>query len=102
MKVIIEIEKDEELKKIRKAFEGATIKVVRTKQDKNKILEAIFKKYNVKLPKNYTFDKKRYMPDRVFVDTNILVYFISDEKKRKNCKPAILSSPAKMFMSALR
>jgi len=58
MKVIIEIEKDEELKKIRKAFEGATIKVVRAKQDKNKILEAIFKKYNVKLPKNYAFDRE--------------------------------------------
>ncbi|MBI5408745.1 MAG: hypothetical protein HZA14_05205 [Nitrospirae bacterium] len=58
MKVIIEIEKDDELKKIRKAFEGATITVVRAKKDKNRILEAIFKKYNVKLPRNYTFDRE--------------------------------------------
>lgn len=58
MKVIIEIEKDEELKKIRKAFEGATITVVRAKKDRNKILEAIFRKYNVKLPSDYRFNRE--------------------------------------------
>ena len=58
MKVIIEIEKDEEIEKVRKAFKGQTITVVKTRKDKNKILDAIFKKYNVKLPKNYTFDRE--------------------------------------------
>jgi superfamily II helicase len=58
MKVIIEIEKDEEIEKVRKAFKGQTITVVKARKDKNKILDAIFKKYNVKLPKNYTFDRE--------------------------------------------
>jgi hypothetical protein len=58
MKVIIEIERDEELDKIKKTFKGVAITVVRAKKDKKKILEAIFKKYNVKLPRNYTFDRE--------------------------------------------
>jgi hypothetical protein len=58
MKVIIEIEKDEEIEKVRKAFKGQAITVVKARKDKNKILDAIFKKYNVKLPKNYTFDRE--------------------------------------------
>ena len=58
MKVIIEIEEDEELEKVRKAFKGQTVTVVRARKDKNKILDSIFKKYNVKLPKNYTFDRE--------------------------------------------
>ncbi len=58
MKVIIEIEKEEEIEKLRKAFRGESITVVRTRKDKKKILEAIFKKYNVKLPKDYSFDRE--------------------------------------------
>jgi hypothetical protein len=58
MKVIIEIEKDDEIEKVRKAFKGQTITVVKARKDKNKILEAIFKKYNVKLPKDYRFDRE--------------------------------------------
>ena len=57
MKVIIEIEKDEEFDKIIKALKGEAITVVLANKDKNKILEAIFKKYHVRLPKNYTFDR---------------------------------------------
>lgn len=58
MKVIIEIEKDEEIEKIKKAFKGESITVIKTRKDKNRILEAIFRKYNVKLPKNYSFDRE--------------------------------------------
>ena len=58
MKVIIEIEKDEEIERLKKLFKGETITVVRAKKDKSRILEAIFKKYNLKLPKNYTFDRE--------------------------------------------
>ncbi len=58
MKVIIEIERDEEIEKLKKAFKGETITVVRAGKDKNRILEAIYKKYNVKLPRNYTFDRE--------------------------------------------
>ncbi len=58
MKVIIEIENDDEIEKIKKAFKGEVITVVKPSRKKNKILEAIFKKYNVTLPKNYTFDRE--------------------------------------------
>jgi hypothetical protein len=59
VKITIEIENDEDIKKIRKAFKGEHIIVVKTRKDKNKILEAVFKKYNVKLPKNYRFDREQ-------------------------------------------
>ncbi|MDP3297460.1 MAG: hypothetical protein Q8N09_07720 [Thermodesulfovibrionia bacterium] len=58
MKVIIEIENDDEIEKIKKAFKGEAITVVKPHKKKNKILEAIFKKYNVTLPKNYTFNRE--------------------------------------------
>lgn len=58
MKVVIEIENDKEIEKIKRAFKGEVISVVKPHKKKNKILEVIFKKYNVKLPKNYTFDRE--------------------------------------------
>jgi len=58
MRITIEIEKDEEIEKIRKAFKGETITIVKTQRERNKILESIFRKYNVKLPKNYSFDRE--------------------------------------------
>lgn len=58
MKIVIEIERDEELSKIKKMLKGETISVIRARRDKNKILEAIFRKYNVKLPKGYVFDRE--------------------------------------------
>ena len=62
MKVIIEIEGDEELGKVRRAFKGYNITVVKVRKDKNKILDMIFKKYSVKLPKNYRFDREAIHP----------------------------------------
>lgn len=58
MRITIEIEKDEEIEKIRKAFKGETITIIKTQRERNKILESIFRKYNVKLPKNYSFDRE--------------------------------------------
>jgi hypothetical protein len=58
MRIIIEIEKDEDIEKLKKAFKGETITVVRPRRERNKILESIFKRYNVKLPKNYSFDRE--------------------------------------------
>ncbi|MEK6682371.1 MAG: hypothetical protein AABY79_10455 [Nitrospirota bacterium] len=58
MKVIIEIEKDEDLNKIKKALKGANITIVKTQQKKRKILDAIFRKYNVKLPADYKFNRE--------------------------------------------
>ena len=62
MKVIIEIEKEEEFEKIKKALKGETITVIRSIKEREKILEAIFKKYNVILPKNYTFNSSSFKP----------------------------------------
>ncbi len=58
MKVIIEIEKDEELEKVKKAFKGEAITIIKTQKERKKILESIFKKYNVSLPKNYKFNRE--------------------------------------------
>ena len=59
MKIIIEIEKDEELEKIKRALKGENITIVNTHKDKKKILEAIFQNYNIRLPKNYKFNREK-------------------------------------------
>lgn len=58
MKIIIEIEKDEEFEKIKKALKGESITVVKKQKERKKILESIFKKYHVKLPANYKFNRE--------------------------------------------
>jgi hypothetical protein len=58
MRIIIEIEKDEDIEKMKKAFKGEMIRVIKTRRERNRILESIFKKYNVKLSKNCPFDRK--------------------------------------------
>ena len=58
MKVIIEIEKEEDFEKIKKVLKGETITVIRSIKEREKILEAIFKKYNVSLPENYKFNRE--------------------------------------------
>lgn len=58
MKVIIEIEKDEELEIVKKTFKGKSITIVRTQKERRKLLDAIFNKYKVKLPKNYKFNRE--------------------------------------------
>jgi hypothetical protein len=58
MRVIIEIEKDDELQKIKKALEGENITIVKTQKEREKVLEDIFNKYNITLPKNYKFDRE--------------------------------------------
>ena len=40
------------------------------------------------------------MPDRIFVDTNILVYFISDEKKKKLRARDIIFTSEEVFVSS--
>lgn len=40
------------------------------------------------------------MPDRIFVDTNILVYFISDDKKKKLKARDIIFSSEEVFVSS--
>jgi|GEM_PF-1552453 len=58
MRIVIEIEKDEDIEKLKRALKGETITVIRTRKERNNILESIFNKYNVKLPKNYSFDRE--------------------------------------------
>ncbi|HBI23221.1 MAG TPA: hypothetical protein DDX84_03200 [Nitrospiraceae bacterium] len=40
------------------------------------------------------------MPDRVFIDTNILIYFISNEKKKKLGAKEIMFSNKEVYISA--
>jgi predicted nucleic acid-binding protein len=40
------------------------------------------------------------MPDRIFVDTNVLVYFISDEKDKKLRSREIMFSVADVYVSS--
>lgn len=58
MKIIIEIERDEELEKVKKALKGENITIVEVQKKGKRILETIFKKYNVKLPANYKFNRE--------------------------------------------
>lgn len=58
MKVIIEIEKEEDLEKIKKAFTGEIITIVKTQKERRNILESIFKKYNIKLPENFKINRE--------------------------------------------
>ena len=58
MKVVIDIANDEELKKIAKILKGRRIKKVNTVKDRKKALEQIFNTYNVKLPKDYKFNRE--------------------------------------------
>ncbi len=41
MKVIIEIEKDEDLEKVKKAFQGENITIVKTQKEKKKLLDPV-------------------------------------------------------------
>ena len=58
MRVIIEVEKDEELAKIKKTLKGEKFTVVKTQKERKKMLESIFKRYNVKLPADYKFSRE--------------------------------------------
>lgn len=58
MRIIIEIEKDEDIEKLKRALKGEPITVIRTRKERNIILESIFNKYNVKLPQSYSFDRE--------------------------------------------
>lgn len=58
MRVLIEVANDEELKKIAKILKGQHITILKSVKDRKKILEDIFKRYNVTLPKNYKFNRE--------------------------------------------
>ena len=61
--------------------------VKKYKRRENVELLEIYKKYNIKLPPDYLLTinliEKKFMKDKVFIDTNILIYFISDEEPKK-------------------
>ncbi|MBF0505580.1 MAG: hypothetical protein HQL09_01985, partial [Nitrospirae bacterium] len=56
--VSIEISNDDELKKIAEILKGQHITVFKSAKDRKKILEDIFNRYNVSLPKDYKFNRE--------------------------------------------
>ncbi len=58
MKVLIEISSDDELKKVAKILKGQHITILKSLKDRKKILEDIFNRYNVALPKNHKFNRE--------------------------------------------
>jgi hypothetical protein len=58
MKVLIEVSNDDELKKVAKILKGQHITILKSVKDRKKILEDIFNRYNVTLPKDYKFDRE--------------------------------------------
>ncbi len=59
MKVLIEVANDDELKKVAKILKGQHITILKSVKDRRKILEDIFNRYNVALPKNYKFKREK-------------------------------------------
>jgi len=56
MKVIVEVKDKEEMKKIQKMFGKDHVAVVTSQ--KERILDSLFNKFNVKLPARYIFDRE--------------------------------------------
>lgn len=58
MKVVIEVEDEKEIKKFRDILKAEHITVVKTRKQREIILEEIFNKFNIRLPKNFKIDRE--------------------------------------------
>ncbi|MBI4619579.1 MAG: hypothetical protein HY739_05400 [Desulfobacterales bacterium] len=58
MKVVIEVENEEEIKRVRGILKGEHITVVKTRKERDMILEDIFNKFNIRLPKDFKLDRE--------------------------------------------
>lgn len=58
MKVVIEVENEKEIKRIRGILKGEHITVVKTRKERDMILEDIFNKFNIRLPKDFKLDRE--------------------------------------------
>lgn len=58
MKVVIEVEDEKEMKRLKNILKAEHIKVVKTRKERESILQDIFNKFKVRLPKNFKLNKQ--------------------------------------------
>lgn len=58
MKVVIEVEDEKEMKKLRSIFRAEHIKVVKSREERESMLEDIFNKFKIRLPKNFKLNRQ--------------------------------------------
>ena len=58
MKLVIEVENEKEIKRIRGFLKGEHITVVKARKERDMILEDIFNKFNIRLPKDFKLDRE--------------------------------------------
>lgn len=58
MKVVIEVEDEKEMKRLRGILKAEHITVVKTQKEREIILKDIFNKFKVKLPKNFKINRQ--------------------------------------------
>ncbi len=59
MKVVIEVEDEKEIMKIRDVLKGEHITVLKSLKGKEKMLKDIFNEFKIKLPKDFKFDRQK-------------------------------------------
>lgn len=69
------------------------VTVLKHIREREGILDNIYERYNITLPDDYEFNRNKVHDDKVFIDTNLLVYHISNqEKNKRKAKETFLSS----------
>ena len=58
MKVVIEVEDEKEIKRLRDILKAEHITVVKAQKEREIILKDIFNKFKVKLPKNFKLNRQ--------------------------------------------
>lgn len=58
MKVVIEVEDEKEMKRLKNILKAEHVKVVKTRKERESILQDIFNKFKVRLPKNFKLNKQ--------------------------------------------
>ena len=58
MKVVIEVEDEKEMKRLRDILKAEHITVVKAQKEREIILKDIFNKFKVKLPKNFKLNRQ--------------------------------------------
>jgi hypothetical protein len=58
MKVVIEVEDEKEMKRLRGILKAEHITVVKAQKEREIILKDIFNKFKVKLPKNFKINRQ--------------------------------------------
>jgi hypothetical protein len=58
MKVVIEVENEKEIMKIRTILKGEHITVLKSLKEREEMLKDIFNKFKIKLPKKFSLDRQ--------------------------------------------